>query len=242
MDYSAPRTDVKPPPQQQPLQAVIIPVTPFQQNCSVIWCTATKRAAIVDPGGGTETILAAVRQHKVTVERILVTHGHVDHSGAVADLRDRLEGVPVDGPHIADRFLLDMLPKQGAGWGMPYARAFTPDRWLDDGDSVCVGEVRFDVVWCPGHTPGHVIFHHAPSEFALVGDVIFKGSIGRTDLPGGDHATLLHSIKHKLFPLGDGVTFLPGHGEISTLGAERMSNPYVGQAASGAGVTGLRRG
>lgn len=218
-----------------PLQAVVIPVTPLQQNCSLVWCTATRRGAVVDPGGDLDIVRGAIRQHGVTVERILVTHGHVDHAAGVADLKAILD-VPVEGPHIADRFLIDAMPTQGAHYGILHAKAFTPDRWLDEGDTVTVGDLTFAVLHCPGHAPGHVVFHQAESRFALVGDVIFKGSVGRTDLPGGDTDTLIRSIREKLFPLGDDVTFLPGHGEPSTLGHERMTNPYVSDRALAAGA------
>lgn len=218
-----------------PLQAVIIPVTALQQNCSLVWCTATMRGAVTDPGGDLELIRSAIRQHGVTVERILVTHGHVDHAAAVADLAAEL-GVPVEGPHIADKFLIDAMPDQGLRFGIMGAKAFTPDRWLEDGDTVTVGDLSFAVLHCPGHAPGHVVFHNAESRFALVGDVIFKGSVGRTDLPGGDTDTLIRSIREKLFPLGDDVTFLPGHGEPSTLGNERRSNPYVSDRALASGA------
>lgn len=215
-----------------PLKALIIPVTPFQQNCSVIWCTATKRAAVVDPGGGVEQIRAAVAQHGLAVERILVTHGHVDHAAAVADLKDLL-AVPVEGPHTADDYWLADLPLRGKEYGMAYARSFTPDRWLAEGDTVAIGELTLDVLHCPGHTPGHVVFVHRPSRFAVVGDVIFQGSIGRTDFPGGNHADLIRSIREKLFPLGDDITFLPGHGNPGTLGQERLTNPFCGDGAAG---------
>lgn len=213
-----------------PLKAVIIPVTPFQQNCSLIWCTATKRAAIIDPGGEVEQIRAAIAQHGVVVERILVTHGHVDHAAGVADLKDAL-GVPVEGPAIEDNYWLMALKEHGAGYGMAYARPFTPDRWLVEGDIVTIGDQTLSVLHCPGHTPGHVVFFHAPSRFAIVGDVIFEGSVGRTDFPGGSMPDLVRSIREKLFPLGDDVTFLPGHGGPSTFGRERQSNPYVGDRA-----------
>lgn len=220
--------------QTPPLKAVIIPVTPFQQNCSIIWCTATNRAAVIDPGGGVDQIKAAIAKNGLTVERILVTHGHVDHAAAVADLKDVL-AVPVEGPAIEDNYWLMALKEHGAGYGMAYARSFTPDRWLVDGDTVTVGEQTLSVLHCPGHTPGHVVFFHAPSRFAIVGDVIFEGSVGRTDFPGGSMPDLIRSIREKLFPLGDDVTFLPGHGGLSTFGRERQSNPYVGDKAVRAG-------
>lgn len=213
-----------------PMKAVIIPVTPFQQNCSIIWCTKTLRAAVIDPGGGVEQIRQAVAQNGLSVERILVTHGHVDHAAAVADLQDLLK-VPVDGPAIEDNYWIIALKEHGAGYGMPYSRPFKPDRWLVDGDTVRVGELVLQVLHCPGHTPGHVVFFHEPSRFAIVGDVIFEGSVGRTDFPGGNMDDLIRSIREKLFPLGDDVTFLPGHGGMSTFGRERQSNPYAGDRA-----------
>ncbi|QJE73988.1 MBL fold metallo-hydrolase [Aerophototrophica crusticola] len=214
-----------------PLKAMIIPVTPFQQNCSILWCTATNKAAVIDPGGEPSQVQAALRQHGLTVERILVTHGHVDHAAGVADLKAQL-GVPVEGPHTADGFWLEDLPVRGLEYGMRYAKTFTPDRWLAEGDTVTVGNLTLSVLHCPGHSPGHVVFYHAPSRFAVVGDVIFQGSIGRTDFPGGDHATLIRSIREKLFPLGDDITFLPGHGNPSTFGQERQTNPFCGDRAT----------
>lgn len=216
---------------QPPLKAMIIPVTPFQQNCSILWCTATNRAAVIDPGGEPSQVQAALLQQGLTVERILVTHGHVDHAAGVADLKAQT-GVPVEGPHTADGFWLEDLPVRGLEYGMRYAKSFTPDRWLADGDTVTVGNLTLAVLHCPGHSPGHVVFYHAPSRFAVVGDVVFQGSIGRTDFPGGDHATLIRSIREKLFPLGDDITFLPGHGNPSTFGQERKTNPFCGDRAT----------
>ena len=209
-----------------PLQAVIVPVTPFQQNCSVLWCTRTMRGAVVDPGGEIDRLLEAAAEHGVTIEKILVTHAHSDHAGAVADLADRLK-VPVEGPHRADQFWIDRIEDSGRKYSMPWCRAFTPDRWLEDGDTATVGELTFDVRHCPGHTPGHVVFFHAPSKIAFVGDVLFQGSIGRSDFPMGDHDTLIRSITQRLWPMGDDVTFVPGHGSLSTFGHERQSNPFV---------------
>ncbi len=205
----------------------IIPVTSFEQNCSLLICEATGRAAVVDPGGELGRILDAVREANATVEKILVTHGHIDHAGGVAELKRRL-AVPVEGPHQDDQFWIEALPQQGQLFGMPGAESFTPERWLDDGDSVHFGQVELTVRHCPGHTPGHVIFFHAPTRLALVGDVLFKGSIGRTDFPRGDYATLIASIRERLWPLGDDVTFVPGHGPTSTFGQERRTNPFVG--------------
>jgi hydroxyacylglutathione hydrolase len=215
------------------LRAVIVPVTPFQQNCSVVWDPATMRAAVVDPGGEIDRILAAATGQGVTIEKVLVTHGHLDHAGATAELAERLE-VPVEGPHKEDMFWIDQAEAQGTRWGMPWCRSFTPDRWLEDGDTVTVGGETLDVIHCPGHTPGHVVFHHKPSQLAFVGDVLFNGSIGRTDFPRGDHATLIRSITQKLWPLGGDVTFVPGHGATSTFGQERATNPFVSDRVVGA--------
>jgi len=217
----------EPPP--PPLGGVIVPVTPFEQNCSIVWCTATMRGAVVDPGGEIDRILAAAGEAGVTIEKILLTHGHLDHAGGTADLRERL-GVPVEGPEREDAFWIDRIEADGARYGMTWCRRFAPDRWLADGDTVTVGTQVLDVLYCPGHTPGHVVFFHRGVRLALVGDVLFQGSIGRTDLPRGDHATLIRSITTKLWPLGDDVTFVPGHGPLSTFGDERATNPYVGDA------------
>jgi glyoxylase-like metal-dependent hydrolase (beta-lactamase superfamily II) len=195
-----------------------------------VWCESTRRAAIVDPGGDTDQVLAAAAREGVTIEKLLVTHAHIDHAGAAAALAREL-GVPIEGPHRDDQFWIDLLPEQGARYGVPPAERFEPSRWLEHGDTVTVGQLTLDVVHCPGHTPGHVVFHHAPSRIALVGDVLFQGSIGRTDFPRGDHATLLASIRERLWPLGDDVTFVPGHGPLSTFGDERRSNPFVGERA-----------
>ncbi|WP_207478900.1 MBL fold metallo-hydrolase [Arenibaculum pallidiluteum] len=208
------------------MKTIIIPVTPFQQNCTLLWCEATRKAAIIDPGGEADRILRAVEAQDVEPEKILLTHGHLDHVGGVADLVDRL-GLPVEGPQRADAFLIEAVAQQALMFGVPAARSFVPDRWLEEGDRVTVGEIGFDVLHCPGHTPGHVVFVQPERRFALVGDVLFRGSVGRTDLPGGDHAALIRSIRQKLLPLGDDVTFLPGHGPASTIGAERASNPFI---------------
>ncbi|ACB22341.1 hydroxyacylglutathione hydrolase [Methylobacterium sp. PvP062] len=207
-------------------RAGIIPVTPFQQNCTLIWDDATKVGAVVDPGGDLDRIEAAIREQGVTVEKILLTHGHVDHAAGADELRERL-GVPIEGPHQADKFLLDSLPETAANYGLGAARPVTPDRWLDEGDAVTVGGLAFDILHCPGHSPGSVVFVSRDARFALVGDVVFKGSVGRTDLPGGNHEQLIHAIKEKVLPLGDDVAFIPGHGPTSTLGAERVSNPFL---------------
>lgn len=208
------------------MRAVIVPVTPFEQNCSVIWCEKTKRAAVVDPGGDLERIEQVLKQEGLTLEKILLTHAHIDHAGATAELARRT-GVPIEGPHRGDRFWIDNLPEAGSRYGFKYAEAFTPNRWLEQGDSVTVGEETLQVYHCPGHTPGHVVFVHPTQRFALVGDVLFQGSIGRTDFPGGDYDDLIRSIRRNLFPLGDDIRFVPGHGPMSTFGAERAHNPFV---------------
>ena len=213
---------------EPPLRAVIIPVTPIEQNCTLIWCTATMRAAVIDPGGDLQRIEAAVAQAGVTVEKVLLTHGHIDHAGEAKPLADTL-GVAIEGPQEADRFWLARLADDGRQWGIRGV-PFEPDRWLADGDRVTVGDLTLDVYHTPGHTQGHVIFHHAPSRFAQVGDVLFQGSVGRTDLPGGDHATLVRSVVEKLWPLGDDTAFIPGHGRPSTFAHERAGNPFVGDA------------
>jgi glyoxylase-like metal-dependent hydrolase (beta-lactamase superfamily II) len=208
----------------------IIPVTPFQQNCSLLVCEQTNRAAVVDPGGDLELIEAAIAQSGATVEKIFLTHGHLDHCGGTAELAARLN-VPVEGPQREESFWIDQLEKQARMFGFPPARPFTPDRWLEDGDTVSVGAASLDVLHCPGHTPGHVVFFSEADKLALVGDVLFAGSIGRTDFPRGNHAQLIASIREKLWPLGDEVRFVPGHGPMSTFGRERQSNPYVGDRA-----------
>jgi hydroxyacylglutathione hydrolase len=209
------------------MQAVIIPVTPFQQNCTLMWCTDTMEGAIVDPGGEIDRLLGIIEDQGVKLVKILVTHGHIDHAGGVADLAERLS-IPIEGPHEDDKFWIDQLTEQGDRFGTgENARSFTPDRWLEGGDTVSFGNVTLQVRHCPGHTPGHVIFFHEGLRVAQVGDVLFQGSIGRTDFPRGDHATLLASIKNELWPLGDDVTFIPGHGPTSTFGHERRTNPFV---------------
>ena len=208
-----------------PLRAAIVPVTPLQQNCSLIWCTATMRGAFVDPGGDLEKLRAAATHHGVTIEKILVTHGHIDHCGAAGEFAKEL-GVPIEGPHEADRFWIARLEDDGRRYGVR-GMPFEPDRWLVDGDQVTVGDLTLDVYHCPGHTPGHVVFHHPASKLAIVGDVLFQGSIGRTDFPLGDHQDLLDSITGKLWPLGNDTTFVPGHNDPSTFGHERRTNPFV---------------
>lgn len=204
----------------------IIPVTPFQQNCTLLWCEQTGKAAVVDPGGDLPRIKAAVAEEGVTLEKILLTHAHIDHAGGTAALAREL-GLQIEGPGLADEFWIEGLPKQSQMFGFPDVEVFTPDRWLEDGDRVSFGSVELQVIHCPGHTPGHVVFYHAASSLALVGDVLFQGSIGRTDFPRGDHATLIRSIKEKLLPLGDEIRFIPGHGPMSTFSQERLTNPFI---------------
>ncbi len=211
------------------MRVAIVPVTPLQQNCSLIWCTKTMKGALVDPGGDLDRLKEALVKTGVTLEKILVTHGHLDHCGLAGELAKE-QSVPIEGPQEEDRFWIAQLDEDGARWNME-AHSFEPDRWLENGDRVTVGELELDVYHCPGHTPGHIVFHHAPSQFAIVGDVLFQGSIGRTDFPRGDLQTLLDSITGRLWPLGDETTFVPGHGPISTFGDERRSNPFVGDAA-----------
>ncbi len=208
------------------IQCMIVPVTPYQQNCSIIKCESTGRAAIVDPGGDTQNILAAIEKMGARVEKIILTHGHMDHCAASDVLRKQLD-VPIEGPHREDLFWIDKLPESCKMSGFPHAEAFVPDRWLEEGDRVTVGEQVLDVYHCPGHTPGHVVFLHESQKVAWVGDVLFQGSIGRTDFPRGNHEQLISSIRDKLFPLGDDITFIPGHGPTSTFGHERQTNPFV---------------
>ncbi|WP_331043288.1 MBL fold metallo-hydrolase [Sphingomonas sp.] len=212
-----------------PMRVTIVPVTPLQQNCTVIWCTATMKAAVVDPGGDLAKIQAAIAQAGVTVEKILLTHGHIDHAGEAKPLAAAL-GVGIEGPHEADRFWLARLDEDGRNYGIRGV-VFEPDRWLVDGDTVTVGDLVLDVYETPGHTPGHVIFHHAPSKLALVGDVLFQGSVGRTDFPLSSHQALIESVVTKLWPLGDATTFIPGHGAASTFAHERRHNMFVSDQA-----------
>lgn len=211
------------------MQFEIIPVTAFQQNCSLVVCPETRKAAFVDPGGDIDHLQAMAKELGVEIEKILLTHGHIDHCGQAGILAQRM-AVPIEGPHIDDRFWIDQLKEQGINFGMAGADSFTPDRWLVDGDTVTVGLESMDVIHCPGHTPGHVVFVHQKDRVAFVGDVIFSGSIGRTDFPRGNHQQLISSIRNKLFPLGDDLAFVPGHGPMSTFGEERRSNPYVGES------------
>lgn len=212
-----------------PMRAAIIPVTPLEQNCTLIWCTKTMRGALVDPGGDLDKLKAALEKTGVTLEKVLVTHGHLDHCGMAGVLAKEI-GVSIEGPQEEDRFWISQLDDDGHRWNME-AHTFEPDRWLENGDKVRVGELEIDVYHCPGHTPGHVVFHHAPSRFAIVGDVLFQGGIGRWDFPRGNLEQLLDSITGRLWPLGDDVTFIPGHGPVSTFGQERRTNPYVSDAA-----------
>ena len=215
----------EPAPELPALRAAIIPVTPLQQNCCLIWCTKTMRGAFTDPGGDLPRLREAIRQTGVTVEKILLTHGHIDHCGSAGIFAEEL-GVPIEGPHEDDIFWISRLAEDGARYGVP-GRPFEPDRWLKDCDTVTVGELTLDVRHCPGHTPGHVVFHHAASKLAIVGDVLFQGSIGRTDFPRGNHQQLLDSISQRLWPMGGDTAFVPGHGPMSTFAHERANNPFV---------------
>lgn len=212
------------------MKVAVIPVTPFQQNCSLLVCESTGKAAVVDPGGDLDHILSLADEQQASIEKILVTHAHIDHAGGVAELAEKLD-VPIEGPHREDQFWIDQLAEQATMFNFPAARAFEPDRWLEQGDTVSFGDVQMDVLHCPGHTPGHIVFYNDDVKLAIVGDVLFQGSIGRTDFPRGDHATLIASIKDKLWPLGKDVQFVPGHGPVSTFGQERMSNPFVSDSA-----------
>ncbi|MCA0912873.1 MBL fold metallo-hydrolase [Marinobacter hydrocarbonoclasticus] len=204
----------------------IVPVTPFEQNCTLLWCTETHKAAVVDPGGDLDRILAAAEDEGVILEKILLTHAHIDHAGGTAELA-KSAGLPIEGPHKDDNFWIQGLAMQAQMFGFPAPEVFTPNRWLEDGDTVTVGNETLEVLHTPGHTPGHVVFFHRASKLAQVGDVLFNGSIGRTDFPKGDYNTLIHSIREKLFPLGDNVSFICGHGPMSTFGQERATNPFV---------------
>ena len=205
-----------------------LPVTAFAQNCSIVWCDQTFEAAVIDPGGEIERLLTTVAELGLQLQAIWLTHAHIDHAGAVGELAERLQ-LPIVGPHPGDQFWIDALPQQSAMFGFPPARHFAPTRWLQDGDVVQIGQSTLAVRHCPGHTPGHVVFHSAEAQRVFVGDVLFAGSIGRTDFPRGNHAQLLASIRDKLWPMGDDTVFIPGHGPEGTLGEERRFNPYVGE-------------
>jgi len=209
-----------------PLRYLTLPVTPFQQNCSLLWCDETRDAALIDPGGDLPKLLAAVKAQDLTLKALWLTHAHIDHAGGTGQLARELN-LPIIGPHPGDQFWIDGLAKQSQMFGFPPAESFTPTRWLADGDTVQIGHQTLNVRHCPGHTPGHVVFHSAAIQRAFVGDVLFAGSIGRTDFPGGDHGTLIKSITERLWPMGDETVFIPGHGPESTFGRERRSNPYV---------------
>ncbi len=211
-------------------QYLTVPVTDFAQNCSIVWCDATHKAAIIDPGGDLPRLLSEVDRLGLTLEQIWVTHAHIDHAGAVATLAAQ-RGLPIIGPHPGDQFWIDGLPMQGRSYGFPDAKSFVPTRWLQDGDTVSIGHCTLQVRHCPGHTPGHVVFYSPEAQRAFVGDVLFAGSIGRTDFPQGNHEDLIRSIRERLWPMGNDTVFIPGHGPESTFGRERRSNPYVADGA-----------
>ncbi|ALT76323.1 MBL fold metallo-hydrolase [Paucibacter sp. KCTC 42545] len=208
------------------LRYLTVPVTAFAQNCSIVWCDESREAAIIDPGGDLPRLLEVVRQQDLTLKAIWLTHAHIDHAGGTGQLAREL-GLPIIGPHPGDQFWIDGLAKQSQMFGFPAAEPFTPTRWLADGDTVSIGKQTLNVRHCPGHTPGHVVFHSAAIKRAFVGDVLFAGGVGRSDFPGGDHATLINSITQRLWPMGDDTVFIPGHGPESDFGTERRTNPYV---------------
>ena len=208
-------------------QYLTIPVTAFQQNCSIVWCDETMEAAVIDPGGDLDMVLTEVQRLGLTLKQIWLTHAHIDHAGGTAELAQRLN-LPIIGPHTGDQFWIDGLPMQSVKFGFPPAGHFTPTRWLQDGDTVQVGHCTLNVRHCPGHTPGHVVFYSPEAKRAFVGDVLFAGSIGRTDFPQGDYDQLVGSITQRLWPMGDDTVFIPGHGPESTFGRERKTNPFVG--------------
>jgi hydroxyacylglutathione hydrolase len=210
-----------------PLKAAIVPVTPFMQNCTLLWDEQSMSGAVVDPGGDVARIEAGIKKAGMSVEKIILTHGHIDHAGGALELKEKLGGIPIEGPHQADRFLLENLEQQGAQFGIGGVRNVTPDRWLEEGDTVSIAGQTFSVLHCPGHSPGSVVLVYEPQRFILMGDVLFKGSIGRTDFPYGDHDALIGAIKTKLLPLGDDYSFICGHGPMSTIGEERRSNPFL---------------
>ena len=207
-------------------KAVIVPVTPFQQNCTLLWCEVTKRAVVIDPGGDLPEVERAIRRAGVCVDKIWLTHGHVDHVAGATNMKTNLR-VSIEGPHKDDLFLLQHVAETGRSYGMWNASNVTPDRWLEEGDQVQIGELTFDVLHCPGHSPGSIVYFNPVQRLAIVGDVLFAGSIGRTDLPGGDYQQLIESIKDKLLPLGDDVAIISGHGPTSTIGHERATNPFL---------------
>jgi len=218
--------------QEKAVRAIVVPVTPFQQNCSIVWCIETKMGAVFDPGGDLENILQAIEEHEITIEKIFITHAHLDHAGGAHELSEKLN-VPIEGPHKEDLFLMESLAEQGEKFGLNNAKSFKTNRYLNNGDEVKIGNQILGVRHCPGHTPGHIIFFHEKAKLAVVGDVIFQGSIGRSDLPRGNHEDLVNSIVRELWPLGDEMTFIPGHGPLSTFGQERLTNPYVSDFALG---------
>jgi len=207
-------------------KAVIVPVTPFQQNCTLLWCEATKRAVVIDPGGDLPEVERAIKRAGVSIDKIWLTHGHVDHVAGASDLKTNLK-VSIEGPHKDDLFLLQHVAETGCSYGMWNASNVTPDRWWEEGDQVQIGELTFNVLHCPGHSPGSIVYFNPVQRLAIVGDVLFAGSIGRTDLPGGNYQQLIESIKDKLLPLGDDVAIISGHGPTSTIGDERATNPFL---------------
>jgi glyoxylase-like metal-dependent hydrolase (beta-lactamase superfamily II) len=217
--------------EDMPIKAAILPVTPYQQNCSLVWCTRTKRGAVIDPGGDLDRLRQAIDLEGVILEKVLLTHGHLDHASGASRLARDFGGLPIEGPHRDDAFLLDELGRNAVRPGFGEAENCTPTRWLEDGDTVTIGEAELGVRHCPGHTPGHVVFFHAGAKVAFVGDVLFAGSVGRSDLARGNHQQLVASITQRLWPLGDDMHFVPGHGQMSTFGWERKTNPYVSDLA-----------
>jgi hydroxyacylglutathione hydrolase len=217
-----------PPSPSSRLNAAVVPVTPFQQNCTLLWDDATKVGCVVDPGGDVDTILAAIKEVDIKIEKILLTHGHLDHVGGAAELKTKLGNIPIEGPHKADEMIMQNVEKQAATYGVPGTmKNATSDRWLVDGDTVTVAGHTFEILHCPGHSPGSVVMFNRAQRFAMMGDVLFQGSVGRTDLPGCSHDQLITAIKTKILPLGDDVAFICGHGPTSTIGDERRSNPYI---------------
>lgn len=210
----------------QPIQIAVVPVTPFEQNCSILWCTKTMKGAVIDPGGDLDRIRAAIAETGATIEKILLTHGHVDHAAGAAELAESL-GVKVEGPGAQDQFIIDDIPRMAQKYGIEGARPVTPDLYLNEGDTVTVGDLSLDVLHVPGHTPGHMVFVHRPVGLAIVGDTLFRGSVGRTDFPYGDPDLLIKGIREKLLPLGDNMVCLPGHGPVTSIGDEKAHNPFL---------------